>query len=290
MLTVGSFGQRFSRSWEITKKTFAVMKEDKEILLFPILSSLFSLVLFLIFLFPFFLSYFQEKAITPVLLYASIFAFYFLVTFVAVFFNAGIVHIAKTRFEGGNATFWDGIKAPLKHLRQIIGWALLSATVGLILNLLESSARRQRGILGLLGRIAVGLLGVAWAIVSLFVVPAMVIKGYGPIDALKSSAQAVKKTWGESLIKYFGLGLVRTLFMVVGIIALVVPGILLIPASLPLGLALIGLFVVYFSMVAVIFSSASAVFDTALYVYAQEGKVPKFYSQEELSKAFVPSR
>ena len=56
MLNTNSIGTRFSRSWEITKQTFKVMKADKEILLFPVLSSIFSIMMLLIFIFPVFLT------------------------------------------------------------------------------------------------------------------------------------------------------------------------------------------------------------------------------------------
>lgn len=281
-------GGRFSRSWEITKKTFQIMRLDKEMLLFPILSSVFSIILFLIFIFPIFLSYFRNTDYATGYIYIGIFAFYFATTFVAVFFNVGIIHIARTRFEGGDATFMDGIKMGFKRFKQIIGWALLSATVGLILNILESSARERRGIGGLLGRIVVSLIGMAWAIVSLFVVPAIVIKGYGPIEALKSSVQTIKKTWGESLIKYLGLGVIKSVFVIVGLILFLVPGLLfLFSASLTAGLIFIGIFIFYLALVVVIFSAASSIFDTALFLYADTGKVPKFYAKEELSQAFV---
>lgn len=266
------------------------MKQDKEILLFPILSSIFSLILFVIFVFPFILTMFLQKSLglSPLLLYLGIFLFYFIATFVAVFFNAGVVYIAKTRFEGGDATLGDGIKAGFKHLGKIIQWSLLSATIGIILNSLEHASRKQGGIGGLLGRIAVGMLGMAWGIVSVFVVPAMVLKNVGPIDALRSSVQAIKKTWGESLVRYFGLNAVQSIFSIAGGLLLLLPGILLLLGGSPIaGGILMGLFVLYVVLVNVVFSSASTIFNTALFMYADSGKVPDVYSREVLSKAFV---
>lgn len=283
-----SISDKFSRSWEITKKTFTVMKKDKEILLFPILSSIFSVVLFLVFFLPFLLSL-ETKESPGGIGFVGVFIFYFLVTFAAVFFNAGVVHITKTRFEGGDATFSDGIKVGLKHLKQIVAWSLLSATVGLILNILE---RQSRGGTGIFARVAIRLVGAAWAIVSLFVVPAIVLKGYGPVKALKSSARAVKKTWGEALIKYYGLGIARMAFILAGVFFLFLPGIGL-GFGLELfgvGLVLVGIFIVYLVLVLIIFSSANTVFNTALFMYADTGKIPEFYTKEELGHAFVKKK
>ncbi len=266
------------------------MNQDKEILLFPILSSVASIILFLIFVFPFFLTYLITGVLgkeSTIWIYLSIFAFYFIVAFTATFFNAGIVYIAKTRFAGGDATLGDGIRAGFKHIKPIIYWSLISATVGLILNILESQTRERKGIAGLLGRIAISLVGMAWAIVSVFVVPAMVIKNQGPIEALKSSVGVIKKTWGESLIRYYGLNIAKSIFLIAGVIFLLVPAIVcLISTFFALGLMLIGIFILYFMLVLVIFSSANTIFNTALFIYANEGKVPRFYSKEELSHAF----
>ena len=283
-------GSRFKRSWDIAKKTFNVMLHDKEILLFPILSSIFSVILFLLLLFPFVLTFLtgKVKVDDPFVIYLAVFAFYFIAAFTATFFNAGIVHIAKTRFSGGDATFMDGIKAAWSKLGKIVAWSLLTATVGLILNILQNQAREKGGIVGFIGKILVSILGFAWAIVSVFVVPAIVIKGVGPIDALKSSVKAIKKTWGESLIRYYGLGLVRGIFTIVGILFFLVPGIYLIfQGTLGTAFVFIGIFILYIAIVSVIFTSANAIFNTALFMYAEDGKVPEFYSKEQMDHAFI---
>ena len=285
---INSIGNKFRRSWEITKRTFAVMKHDKEILLFPILSSIFSVILFFILVFPIFLAQFFEEA--TILVYAGIFVFYFATAFVTTFFNAGIVYIAKTRFEGGNATFMDGIKAGFKHFKQLLGWSLLTATVGLILNILESQAEQKKGIFGIIGKILIRLTGLAWAIVSVFVVPAIVLKGEGPIKALKSSFAAMRKTWGESLIKHYGIGLVQTILLFLGVFFLLFPALFLLWISSALGWIFLGIFILYFVLVLVIFSSANTIFNTALFIYANEGKVPHFYTKEELEQAFVETK
>jgi hypothetical protein len=285
-----SLSDKFKRSWDITKKTFNVMKEDKEIVIFPILGTISSIIMFIIFVFPFFLVIFATNKPT-LLTYFGLFVFYFVTTFTSVFFNAGIVHIAKTRFEGGDATFMQGLGAAWKHLGKIIAWSLLSATVGLILNGLQRQAREKGGILGIVGAIITSLIGLVWAIVSLFVVPAMIIKNLGPIEALKSSAQTVKKTWGESLIKYWGLGMVRSSFMFLFVLILLIPGIILVFQGSFIGAGiLIGLFVLVVMLISVVFSAANTIFDTALFVYADSGKVSKFYSKEEMSHAFVSKK
>jgi hypothetical protein len=288
-----SIGNRFKRSWEITKKTFHVMKQDKEILLFPILSAITSLILLVALIFPYVLSLLVvgEGAGNLGMVYIAVFAFYFIAAFTSTFFNVATVHIASTRFSGGDATFMDGLKMAFKRFKQIIMWSLLTATVGLVLNILQAQARKKGGIFGIIGKILVSLMGFAWAIVSLFVVPAIAIKGEGPIQALKSSIKTVRKTWGESLIKYYGLGFAKGIFIFVGTLLLIVPGIFsLVQGGFVSGVVLISLYVVYLVIVLVMFSSANTIFDTALFIYAEQGKIPHGYTKEELDKAFISTR
>ena len=96
---------RFTRSWNVTKQTFKVMMHDKEILLFPILAAIFSVIAFVALVAPILVTALVTGAFgsdaSPLFLYLGIFAFYFVTAFFSVFFNAGVVHIAKTRMEGG---------------------------------------------------------------------------------------------------------------------------------------------------------------------------------------------
>ncbi len=281
---------RFKRSWEVTKQTFSIMMHDKEILLFPILAAIFSLIAFVALVAPVFVTAFVTGALgsdaSPLLLYFGIFLFYFVSAFFSVFFNAGVVHIAKTRMDGGDATFMDGIRAAFSHLGKLIQWSLLTATVGLILNMLESQARQKGGIIGMLGRIATSLLGLAWAIVSTFVVPAIILKDQGPIDALKSSTAAIKKTWGESLVKWFGLSTVKNAILLLLSLFFLLPGILSFGISVSLAVFLIAMWLIGMMLVSVVFKAADMIFDTALFVYADTGKEPAMFTGGVIKNAF----
>ncbi|MAG60745.1 hypothetical protein CL619_03070 [archaeon] len=281
---------RFKRSWDVTKQTFKIMMHDKEILAFPILAAFFSIIAFIALVAPIFVTAFVTGTLgsdaTPLLVYLGIFVFYFVTAFFSVFFNAGVVHIAKTRMEGGDATFMDGIKAATSKLGKLIQWSLLTATVGLILSALESQARKKGGIIGMLGKIATSLLGLAWAIVSTFVVPAIILKDQGPIDALKSSTAAIKKTWGESLIKWFGLSTVKNAIMFLATILFLLPGILSFGISISLAVFLVGLWILVLMLVSVVFRAADMIFDTALFLYADTGKEPKMFTGGVIKNAF----
>jgi len=126
-----------------------------------------------------------------------------------------------------------------------------------------------------------------WSIITLFVVPAMVYKNIGPFDAIKNSVESLKKTWGESLIRYYGVGLVQFFFIILGVVF----GIgLFLTSSLfgVVGMVFAILFIIaYFVLVIVFFSLINSIFNTALYAYANKGKLPKEYRKDIMQNAFV---
>ncbi|MEQ9413011.1 MAG: DUF6159 family protein, partial [Cyclobacteriaceae bacterium] len=223
--------------------------------------------------------------------YIIIFLTYFGLAFIATFFNVCVVYTTKIRFEGGNATFGESMRFAFTKLGLIFKWSLLSATVGLLLKILDNLASRLGKGGQIVASILIGLLGMAWSIVSIFVVPVLVYEGLGPIDAVKKSTQVIKKTWGESLIRHFGLGLIQ-FFVFVLIIALGF-GLtyLLTNAFDTLGLVIgVGVGVLLLLLAGLIFSVANTIFNTALYVYANKSLVPTGFDEETVKGAFVNKR
>jgi hypothetical protein len=281
----------FSRSWELTKQSFSIIKADKEILIFPVLASIFSIIFFVLMALPFVMTGVMQQMgfdkLGELAYYIVVFIFYFGVSFIATFFNVAVVYCAKKRFEGGDPTFGEGLKEAFKRIHLIFLWSIVSATVGLLLNLLENAAQKNKNFIVRWIMSAVrSLLGVVWSIVSIFVVPAMVFDNVGPFAALKKSAAAVKKTWGESLVRHYGLGFAEFVAIFAGIILLGVPGVLLLFYYWPVGLGVIALLIIYLLVVILLFSTASTVFNTALYMYAEKGKTPQVYSHETMKNAF----
>lgn len=278
----------FSRSWEITKLSFNVMKQDKELLAFPILATIFSLVFIAAILFPSFFAGLispdaQNIGISG---YAILFLIYFGLAFIATFFNVCVVYTAKKRFEGGNATFGESINFSVSRINLIFLWSAVSATVGIILRLIDEMAERAGRSGQILLYITRSILGMVWGIVTIFVIPGMVYHNLGPFEAIKKSVAVLKKTWGESLIRYYGLGLVQFLFIILGII-LFIPLFMALSAIGIVGImAVIIAGILYFLIVMLVFGIASQIFNTALFVYADSGKIPSGYSKEIMEHAF----
>jgi len=208
--------------------------------------------------------------------------------FIATFFNVCVVYTTKVRFEGGDATFGESIRFAFSRLWIITQWSLLSASVGLILRFLHDLASRLGKVGEIVAKIIIGLLGMAWSIMTIFVVPVLVYEGVGPADAIKRSIDVIKTTWGESLIRAVGFGLVQLLvFMCI----IAVSGALsygLYAAFEGMGIVIgVGIGIALLLLAGLIFAVADTVYSTALYVYANNRTVASGFSEDVVRGAFM---
>jgi hypothetical protein len=279
----------WARSKQITRMCFDVIKADKEMLLFPLLAGIFSIAFSLAMLFPTIIVHIlrHEHVVFEPLHYVLTFVTYLGLAFVATFFNVCVVYTTKVRLEGGDATFGQSIGFAFSRIHLIFAWSLVAATVGMILHTLDRMGRGAGGVGKVLLAILRGLLGAAWSLITIFVVPAMVYEGLGPFAAIKRSIETLKATWGESLIRYYGMGFVQFVILLPALLAIV--GI--IPAmsrGVPpeIGLGVLVLAFVYMMAVILVFNVANTVFNTALFVYAGQGRAPQGFDREVMQGAF----
>ncbi len=194
---------RFSRSIELAKASFAVVRADKELLLLPVMSVCALLLLLGSLMVPVaMLGGFSAGAAqgdSPASLAAAL-VFYTAIWFVGLYFNAALVGAAMIRMDGGNPTLGDGLRIAWARRGRILGYALIAATVGLVLRAIGERV-------GWLGALVVRLVGATWAVATFLVVPVLVTRDVGPLAAVKESAELLRGTWGENLIGNFGLGL-----------------------------------------------------------------------------------
>lgn len=265
---------RIQNSIEIAKSSWNVLKADKELLLLPILSTLATLATIALFLVPIFLSNTDLEAWDPgPAQYVTLFTMYLVLAYVTIFFNAALVTAAHERLNGGDPTIKSALRGAASKAGKILPWAIVSATVSLILRSLEERA-------GFVGRLVIGFVGMAWAVITFLVLPIIVIEGIGVGDAIKRSADMFKRTWGENLAAQVGFGLI-------GFLA-ALPGAALLYAGIANGtLVLLAVGVLWLAAVAIVMSTLSVIYQTALYHYAADGTVPGgFYSDASFAEAF----
>jgi hypothetical protein len=278
--------ERFSKGWMLTKQSWAVLKLDKELLLFPLISGICCLLVLASFALPligtdYFTTVMEEGEVTQdPIAWVILFAFYFVNYFVIVFFNTALVACAVIRFRGGDPTVMDGLRASMNRLPQILAWALVSATVGVILRAIESYSEKA-------GQFAAALLGGAWSIATYFVVPVLVVEKADPISAVKRSFAVLRKTWGESLAANFGIGILTFLGMLASMVPVVLGIVALANGVTIPGAILIAFGVVLMIGISLISSALSSILLGALYLYAADGEVPQQFDRDTFAGAFV---
>jgi hypothetical protein len=203
------------------------------------------------------------------------FVFYFLNYLVIIFFNSAIVACANIRMGGGDPTVFDGLNTASSRIVKIVLWAFVSATVGMILRMIQGRSN-------LIGRTISGLLGIAWSVTSYLVIPVMVNENKGPFDAYIDSIDLLKKTWGEGLIGTLSFGLVFTIASLPAIIVMVAGAYL---GNGLLTIALIISAVLYLVVLSIFQSALMGIFQSALYQFARFGKVPWGFHERQLRHA-----
>ena len=297
--------ERLSRSWSLVKASASVLKQDKELLLFPLISMGALVLVVASFALPVFglgildgMSGGGDKAVSAGM-YVVGFLFYLSQYFVIFFFNAALVGAAMIRLDGGNPTLGDGMRIATSKIGAIAGYALIAATVGMILRAIQERV-------GFIGRIIVGLLGVAWTVATYLVVPVLVARDVGPIDAVKESTALLRKTWGENVIGQVGIGaafgfifmavigcgfvLVAASFMthsiVLIVLALVVAS--LFTHSIPLLVVALVATVLAVGITGLVQSALTGIYAAALYRYATTGESTQGFDSGALKLAFAP--
>jgi hypothetical protein len=274
--------ERFSRSFQLARDSWQVLRGNKRFMLFPVLSGIASLLVVLSFILP--LLVVQDKLINqpngpPPWFYVVAFAFYFCNYFVIVFFNAALVSCALMKFNGQDPTVGDGLRAAGRRLPQIMAWALVSATVGIILQAIENAHEKA-------GQIISAILGTAWTALTYFVVPVLVVENAGPIEAIKRSTSILRKTWGEAIIGHFGIGFFSFLLFIPVLLLALATGLAFAKLGLAVGFALLTVTILAGLLWAAASSALSGIYLSALYQYAAHERAPEGFSQETLSGAF----
>ncbi|MCB0961815.1 MAG: hypothetical protein KDA98_00660 [Acidimicrobiales bacterium] len=273
---------RWERSKQLTKASWALLRHDKELMLLPLISGIASLAIGATFLVPAFLTakgtdVAGETTLEPsVVSYVLLFAMYLALAYVAIFFKVAVLCGADQRMRGENPSLGSALSGASAHAGKLLPWAVVSATVSVILRAIEERV-------GLLGQIVVGIIGVAWAVVTFLVLPVLVFEGVGVGEAIKRSATMLKQTWGENLLVNMGIGLIAFLLILP---AVVVAGGAAVTGSLPVIAVGVALAVAWVIAVTCWSTAMTAIFQLTLYRYATQAALPAEFATVDLSQAF----
>jgi len=269
--------ESIGRSLQLVKTSWEILMADKKLLAFPILSGIVTILVLISFILPIlFTGAFGNAG--SILSIIVLFLFYLVSSFVVVFFNTALIACVNAKLNGKTMSVSEGLGVASRHLPAILGWAIVSATVGLILHLLQDRA-------GFIGDIILAMVGGVWSLVTYFVVPVLVLEDKGVIGSMKESVSLIKKTWGESIV---GAGSMALIFVVLGILAaLGVFGALLL-GNATVFIAAFAIFLLLVVILAVVYGAMQGIFVTALYTYAKTGSVPSAFNHDLIANAFAP--
>ena len=275
-----NFFTRLSNGWQIALNSFSVLKENRQLILFPVLSGISMVLVISSFVFALMASgRWDNDNIgdnATVINYIFVFGYYVVNYFIIVFFNTALVHCTHLYFKGEEVTIRKGLQFSLSRIGVIFSWAVFAATVGTLLRILQDN-------LGWIGKIITGLIGIVWSVTTFFVVPVIAYENLGPLAAFKRSAALMKEKWGESLGATFSFGLVQ----LAAILLLAVPSFAL--GYLIHPLAGIVLFVLGVFTILVVMSAAKTIFISAVY-HDINGDPVKHFNQQLADNLFVNTK
>ena len=254
--------------------------EDKKLLAFPVLSGIITLLVIATFILPVIFSNGAFSLSTNS--YpgsSSCSCFTWSVYFVVIFFNVGLISCVNARLHGKSMTVTEGLSAAAQRIGSIFAWAVIAATVGLVLHMIEDRA-------GFLGQVAAGIVGGVWSLVTMFVVPVLVFEEKSVFGSMKESLTLFKKTWGETVVGTFSITLI---FVAVGIVGLVLLFATTLLGNSMVFFAALALFIVLVAILAILASAMQGIFVVALYTYAKTGQVPSAFNREMVEGAFAPA-
>jgi hypothetical protein len=261
----------FSRSIELVKTSFGILRQDKEMLLFPIMSMIGLAMVTIVFFVPTYAAGLFDGAgggqeSTNPLLFIITFIYYVVAYYIMIFANAAVVGAAMMRLRGEDPTFSDAFNIAMSRAGKIFGWAVISATVGMILQAMRDNSNG-------LSRFVVSIIGAGWNIATFLVVPVLVVENLSPIDAIKRSGSLLKQTWGQQIVGNFGISLVMFLIALIGGVPLFLLTTAAFAVAPVLGILVGIVFALYIFAVMAISSAISGIFTAAVYAYATQTPV-----------------
>lgn len=277
---------RISRGWQLFKATFGILKAEKSLVFFPVISAVLSLLVLIVFIFPALLIFSSTGADTETWGMAQwamwvvfLFVFYFITYLITIFFKAAVISNATEVMNGNDPTMAQGIGASAAHIGKLAVWALIQATIGLILSMIRNRDN-------LIATLLSSILAAAWELVTFFVIPVLIFEEQGVPGSIKESWNLFKKTWGETVVSGFSF---IVLYIPAFILFFLAIGTLMIGIG-TVTIAAFGLFLVVLLATAVLASTLHGILVALLYNFARTGEIPDMIERDLIENAFVESK
>jgi hypothetical protein len=266
---------RIKRGWALTKKSWGVLREHRELVRFPVYGAVATIPLAFIFLGPGL--YFLEKDVLGGAIPLLVIGVYVL-SVVSVYFSVGLAAAADMIFRGEQATVSDGLAVARSRFSQICGWAAVSTAISVLMGALENQG-------GIAGTIAARVVGMAWSLVTFLAVPVIAIEGAGPFETLKRSAHLFKSRWGAQITGNIAIGGAIFFFGVLPSALVIAAGVLVWASAGFAGALLVVIGAIGLAISLLISKALSGIFGVALYRYALDGEAVGGFTAEDMESA-----
>jgi hypothetical protein len=267
--------RRIKRGWALTKKSWSLLREHPSLIRFPLYGAVATTLLAIVFLGPGLYLWDDDQLAGAIPL---IVIGVYVLSFVGFYFSVGLAACADMIFRGQEASVGDGLAVARTRIRQISGWAAVSAAISLVMGLLENQG-------GTLGTVAARLVGMAWSLITFISVPVIAIEGTGPFETIKRSASLFRERWGQQITGNLAIGGAVFLIGVLPAVLLIVAGVALWSAASFLGALLVVTGALVLAIALLVSRALSGIFGVALYRYALDGEVVGGFTQEDLESA-----
>lgn len=266
---------RMKRGWALTKKSWGLLTEHRELIKFPLYGGVATILMALIVVGPG-LYLIEDGKVAPgaPLVVVGL----YLLALIGTYFSVGLAACADMILRGEDARFGDGTAVARSRVGKIAGWALVSTVIATVIGLLEDKG-------GIAGAIFGRLLQLGWSLITFLAVPVIAIEGTGPFETLKRSASLFRQRWGEQITGNVAIGGIVFLIGMIPAAILIVAGVLLWASSGVAGAALIAIGVVVLAVALLVQSALAGIFGVALYRYALEGATVGGFTPAELESA-----
>jgi hypothetical protein len=269
------------RGWELTKKSWAVIRSHPKLTKLPLKGGALALVALLVFCGPGALLLLLDDTTATVGAVVLIAIGAYLASFSVVFFNVALAAAADQALHGHDPDLDIAHAVARSRIGIIAKWALVSAVVSAFFSLL-----RDKG--GVAGDVGAAVGGAVWSLVTFLVVPVLAFEGIGPIEAIKRSAGLFRQRWGQQVTGNVVIGGIAGLVVLLGAVIAAI-GVALVASGNGAGAAsgvvvfLIGLVLVVAGMV---FSGAvRGVFGVALYRWVADDQAVAPFTPQDLDGA-----
>ncbi len=266
---------RMKRGWGLTKKSWGLLTEHRQLLRFPLVGGAATIVMSIIVIGPG-LYLIDDGEIAPGA--PLVIVGLYLLALVGTYYSVGLAACADMIFHGRDAKFSDGTAVARSRFGKIAGWALVSTVIGTIVGLLQDQG-------GIAGAIFGRLLQLGWSLITFLAVPVIAIEGTGPIETLKRSAGLFRQRWGEQITGNIAIGGIVFLIGLIPAGILIAAGIAVMASSGVGGGILIGIGVIVMAIAILIQSALGGIFGVALYRYALEGETVGGFTADEFESA-----